>query len=400
MMIHFQIPRNNPNLYKYLDVQRIDTVPGPVISNSLSFYLGDIKKRINNRDQEWDIIKRYTNPCEYIHSSVPGKRKSIAKKKPLSRSYFKMIELTQYFKLLEKVDKLVPMKTFHLAEGPGGFIEALVQMRNNVNDNYIGMSILDETNDTAIPGWKKSKQFLQDNSNVFIENGITETGDILNVDNLDYCKNTYHGQMEIITGDGGFDFSVDFNNQEHSIGKLLYAQVTYAIVMQKKGGSFILKIFDSFMAHTLDILALLSSFYEKVYITKPQTSRYANSEKYIVCKNFLGIEINTVYPYLRKSFENTLSYDSNMFRLLTIPLPLLFTTKIEEYNAIFGQQQIENIHYTLSLMDSKNQQEKLASLMKSNVKKSTEWCIRYNVLYNNITFQSNSFIEDQEGLEL
>ena len=236
MMIHFQIPRNNPNLYKYINVQTIESVPGPVISNSLSFYLGDIKKRINNRDQEWDVIKRYTNPCEYIHTSIPGKRKSIAKRKPLSRSYFKMIELTQYFKLLERVDKLTPMKSFHLAEGPGGFIEALLQIRNNVNDKYIGMSILDETDDSAIPGWKKSKQFLQENSNVFIENGITETGDILNVDNLEYCKNVYCGTMEIITGDGGFDFSVDFNNQEHSIGKLLYAQVIYALVMQKKGG--------------------------------------------------------------------------------------------------------------------------------------------------------------------
>lgn len=399
MMIHFQIPRNNPNLYKYINVQNIDSMPGPVISNSLSFYLGDIKKRINNRDQEWDIIKRYTNPCEYIHTSVPGKRKSIAKRKPLSRSYFKMIELTQYFKLLEKVDKQTPMKSFHLAEGPGGFIEALVEIRCNVNDKYIGMSILDETHDSAIPGWKKSKQFLQENNNVFIENGITETGDILSVENLDYCKDVYCGTMEIVTGDGGFDFSVDFNNQEHSIGKLLYAQVIYALVMQKKGGSFILKMFDSFMAHTLDILALLSSFYEKVYITKPQTSRYANSEKYIVCKNFLGFEINMVYPCLRNSFEKVLKNDGNMFRLLSVSLPLLFTTKIEEYNAIFGQQQIENIHYTLSLMDSKNQQEKLTSLMKSNVKKSSEWCLRYNVVYNNITFQNNSFIEDDANIE-
>ena len=115
MMIHFQIPRNNPNLFRYIHVQTTDHIPGPVISNSLSFYLGDIKKRITNRDQEWDTVKRYTNPCEYIHTSVPGKRKSIAKKKPLSRSYFKMIELVQYFKLLENVDKHKSIESFHLA---------------------------------------------------------------------------------------------------------------------------------------------------------------------------------------------------------------------------------------------------------------------------------------------
>ena len=121
-MIHFQIPRNNPNIYKYIEPQYIETLPGPVISNSLSFYLSDIKKRINNREQEWDSMKRYTNPCEYIHTIIPGKKKSIAKKKPLSRSYFKMIELVQYFKLLEKNSKDVALNSFHLAEGPGGFI--------------------------------------------------------------------------------------------------------------------------------------------------------------------------------------------------------------------------------------------------------------------------------------
>lgn len=398
-MIHFQIPRNNPNIYKFIEPQYIETIPGPVISNSLSFYLGDIKKRINNREQEWDSMKRYTNPCEYIHTIVPGKKKSVAKRKPLSRSYFKMIELVNYFKLLEKSKSDVPLNSFHLAEGPGGFIEALAHIRNNHEDKYIGMSILDDANDTSIPAWKKSKQFLQDYPQVYIENGIDETGDILSLVNLEYCRNKYGNTMDIITGDGGFDFSIDFNNQEHSIGKLLYGQVIYALVMQKPGGSFILKLFDCFMSHTLDMLALLSSMYEKVFITKPQTSRFANSEKYIVCKNFIGNNAETIYPYLESSFKSILQNEQNMFRLLNISLPLLFTTKIEEYNAIFGQQQIENIHYTLSLMDCKNQQEKLNTLVKTNVKKSIEWCIRYNVLYNNISFHNNSFTEQEQSID-
>ena len=38
---------------------------------------------------------------------------------------------------------------------------------------------------------------------------------------------------------------------------------------------------------------------------------------------------------------------------------LLFITKIEEYNAIFGQQQIENIHYTLTLIDNDKKENSL-----------------------------------------
>ena len=67
---------------------------------------------------------------------------------------------------------------------------------------------------------------------------------------------------------------------------------------------------------------------------------------------------------------------------------------MEEYNAIFGQQQIENIHYTLSLMDVKNKNEKLNNLVKTNIKKSTDWCVKYGVLHNNISI-NNTFEETQ-----
>lgn len=392
-MIHFQIPRNSPNLYTYLECFFTDgNNPSPVVSNSLSKYLNDIKHRINDKEHDWDIVKRYTNPCEYIHSLIPGKKKSIAKKKPLSRSYFKMIELVNFFKLLE--ENVSCLKSFHLAEGPGGFIEALVDIRNNKNDKYIGMSIVDDDNDPNIPGWKKSKNFLQENTNVMIDHGIDGSGDILQLSNFKYCKETYGNKMHIITGDGGFDFSVDFNNQEHHILKLLFGQVIYALVMQKHGGHFILKLFDCFFQHTLDILALLSSMYEKVYITKPQTSRYANSEKYIVCKNFIGPNCNKIYKHLYSVYETMITSEVPINKLLNISLTLLFVTKIEEYNAIFGQQQIENIHYTLNLIDINNKDDKYNTLLKNNIKKCIDWCSKYGILYNNISYNNNVFIEN------
>ena len=44
--------------------------------------------------------------------------------------------------------------------------------------------------------------------------------------------------MNIVTADGGFDFSVDFNNQEQLAFRLLLTQVFYAITMQKYNGNF------------------------------------------------------------------------------------------------------------------------------------------------------------------
>jgi hypothetical protein len=158
--------------------------------------------------------------------------------------------------------------------------------------------------------------------------------------------------------------------------------MTYALLMQKQGGSFILKIFDSFMRHSIDILYILSSFYDKVYIIKPHTSRYANSEKYIVCKGFLFPNNHSFINVLTRAFENTINTDKYIHRFLNMQIPIYFLTKLEEYNAIFGQQQIENIYYTISLTKNKNKQEKIENLIKSNIQKCTSWCIKYAIPYN------------------
>lgn len=219
-----------------------------------------------------------------------------------------MIEIMNFFHIIESLQlKSSNLQSFHLAEGPGGFIEALVNLRNNKQDTYTGMTILDDVNDMNIPAWKKSQQFLRDNKNVKIENGADGTGDILQIHNFEYCKQKYARSMHVITGDGGFDFSENFNNQENHIINLIFGQIMFALVMQRAGGCFILKIFDCFTQPTIDMLALLSSCYDKVYITKPQTSRYANSEKYIVCKGFYNIEINKMYPYLHTAFTKLLN---------------------------------------------------------------------------------------------
>jgi 23S rRNA U2552 (ribose-2'-O)-methylase RlmE/FtsJ len=393
-MSFYLLQRTSITTYKNIECIESDTPPCPVISNSLSHYLYDIKEKIDHYERDWDIHKKYTNPYEYIHTVVPMKKKCIASHKPLSRSYFKMIEMMNMFNL--KGDSK-PIRSFHLAEGPGGFIEALAQIRNCIHDTYIGMTILDKENDSNIPAWKKTQQFLRNNPNVVIEVGEDETGNILSVENFIGVKEKYGSSMDLITADGGFDFSLDFNSQEINITKLLFAQICFAVTMQKRGGSFILKIFDCFMQHTIDLLYILSSFYEKVYIMKPYTSRYANSEKYIVCKGFLPTSYTAFFPQLLSVFEKTMNSEKHIQRFINIPISHYFLYKLEEYNAIFGQQQIENIYFTISLIDNKCKQDKILHLIKINIQKCISWCTKYNVPINHIPISaSNIFLDTPE----
>jgi len=392
-MTYYLLPKANYLIHKYIDCIEKEEVPRPLISNSLSGYLYEMKEKIENKEKDWDIFKRYTNPYEYIHTNLSFKKKCVSKYKPISRSFFKMIEIVNTFDL--HFDSR-PIHSFHLAEGPGGFIEALAGLRKCHHDQYVGMTIIDENNDPNIPGWKKTETFLKQHKNVYIEVGADKTGNILSMDNYIHCREKYGSTMDLITADGGFDFSLDFNKQEINIAKLLFGQVMYALSMQKKGGSFILKLFDTFMQHSIDILYILSSFYDKVYLVKPQTSRYANSEKYVVCKGFTNISFDHFAPFIQRAFEKMLlstnsSQDLYIHRFISVPVSMCFLLKLEEYNAIFGQQQIENIYFTLTLIDNKHKQEKIDNLININIQKCILWCTKYNIPFHPIVPQTNIF---------
>lgn len=365
-----------------------------IVSKTLHKYLLDSKGRIDNYLNEWDKLKKYTNPYEFIHSPLPGTKQAICPLKPLSRSFYKMLELCKMFRLLADLPPSA-CKTFHLAEGPGGFIEALVKLRNNPNDMYHGMTLLDDS-DYNVPGWKKSHYFLVQNPNVIIETGLDKKGDLMNPVNLLDCHERFANSMDLITADGGFDFSSDFNNQEAVSLKLVFCQIAFAVAMQKIGGTFIIKFFDTFTKLSVELVYLLALLYEEVYFAKPNTSRHANSEKYIVCKKF-HIQNNT--SVLIQDFYQimqNLKMGKELVGLFDFSMPYYFLNKIEECNAIFGQQQLENISMTINLIiegqNSFKHSEKLENIKKNNILKCSNWCQEHNLPFNKQPRSTNIFL--------
>lgn len=388
-MSYFLLP-NIINTISSEDVEIKKDLDHYTISKSLARYLNSMKTQIDNYTNEWDQYKKYTNPYEYIHTQIPYSKLSVCKLKPLSRSFYKLIEIFNIFNIDFKSD---PITSFHLAEGPGGFVEALITYRENNNtinskDIYYGMTLINDE-DENIPGWKKSKYFLNKNQNVKIITGKDKTGNLLNVDNLWHCYYNYNNSIDLITGDGGFDFSTNFNQQEHLSVNLIFCQIVYAIAMQKKGGMFILKIFDIFTQITVELLYILSTLYEKCYIVKPHASRSANAEKYIICRNF---KLDNTYDLIKKFSELfTCLDDKPIYKILNIQIPYLYINKIEDINAILGQQQLENILSTLNILDN-NKPDKLDTIKKNNILKCIQYCIKNKLPYHKNINQHNMFI--------
>jgi len=182
---------------------------------------------------------------------------------------------------------------------------------------------------------------------------------------------------------------VDFNKQEENSINLIFSEVLYALILQKQGGSFVLKIFDMFHQTTIEILYLLCYFYGQVYIYKPHTSREANSEKYIICKNFT---INNNYESIIKSLCNNFNDLSKqtIYKIFNFNLNSYFLSKIEEINAIYGQQQVENILNTITYINDENKssKERLEKIKLSNVQKCITWCKEHNQPIYPILLQS------------
>lgn len=404
-MSSFMLPYISKRITSIEPVFSFEEDSSVVVSGSLSNYLTKLKNSIDEVQIDWDVYKRYTNPYECLHSQSFGQvSQPVCPIRPISRSYFKMIEICSTFDIIHSMPDT--MKSFHIAEGPGGFIEALSHLRKNPSDTYVGMTLMSDS--PTVPGWRKSQTFLEKNPNVFIETGADGTGDITREPNLLHCAGKYGATIDLVTADGGFDFSGDFNHQENQVGLLLVSQLAMATAVQKKGGTFIMKLFDVFTKLSLDIVYLLTLMYDKVSIVKPNTSRHANSERYVVAQGFKSSDGRTDWtiqfaPILERipiaelssqhqeeDTETRYRY-ANILSLVNDDVPRILLTKIEESNASIGQQQMDNISSTLTLIKNPRQ-DKMERMRISSIQRCVVWCQKHNLPYNRDVRHFNMFL--------
>ena len=327
-------------------------------NRNLSQELKAFKNKIDNQ-RKWDIAKKCANEHEFIFSF---NHDGVADFIPISRSYFKMIEL------LKDNDLMVPgcRRTACLCEGPGGFVQAL-------NDRGAELGIaLDPihcitliSNNKKVPNWKTSSL-----ANFSVSVGADGTGDIYKVGNIDFfAREVGANTCDIVTADGGFDFSDDFNSQETDFVRLLLCEVYACMLVQRVGGAFVTKMFDLFHPCTLQILSMLRTMYDTVSIHKPRTSRPANSEKYVICKGYRPPS-NQVLVTVRSHIMGT---GRDIAHVTSAPIYADTLRQVTAYNERFVRRQTRYIQKTLDIIQS-NVFDK-----KRHLDICREWCRRYGV---------------------
>lgn len=332
-----------------------------IISNSLYKTKCKIDK-INLK--KWEIAKKFNNIFEYIYTSS-NSHKNICSTIPISRSYFKLLEIIYEFKFFSDNQFFSC-----IAEGPGGFIQCIhdVYKYKKLNINLINCITL-ISHDKKIPFWNNS---IINNPKNNLQYGVTNNGDIYNYDNcIDYISK-HKDKCYLVTSDGGFDFSSNYNEQENNSIKLLYSEIFIAINVQKKNGNFVIKVFDILNIKTIQLIYILYLHYEKINFYKPDTSRLSNSEKYIVCENFTGLneDINQI---MKNYFDNI-----EKFHLF---IPKSFIEDINSYNYKFITNQINNINEIINIINKNKYIENKPT--NKQIYCAKNWCLKYNLGINN-----------------
>jgi len=175
---------------------------------------------------------------------------------------------------------------------------------------------------------------------------------------------------------------------------------------QKKSGSCVIKIDGLFYRSMVDVVYLLSSLYERIYIIKPNTSSVTSSERYIVCKYFL-CDLQKVKCYIEMLSEFLLAKEKKINSLTKCEIPYYFINKLEEANIIVGQQQIESLDLIVNILKNKNKEDKIETLKKNNLQKCIHWCEKYRIPCNKFSEKTNIFLpffsysdEQEENIEL
>ena len=240
-----------------------------------------------------------------------------------------------------------------------------IQTKTNIKSwDWYGNSLTIESNKTALTdvygfiGVNKERWLI----------GPENSGDIKDIRNIKFFKERL-GEVDLITSDCGICVEMgELNNYEELIAETDYAQFINMLNLLKMGGSGIIKTFIPLeLASNVCLIFVLTQVFEEVYFSKPITSRPANSEIYLVCIGFLGINeklLDKLKELLDKKINPTFNPNINWIK----NIPQSFIKQLEDYVIEISRQQIS---YLLNIFHFIDNNSELTKINNDNLKNIT-----------------------------
>lgn len=336
--------------------------------------LQDIKLQLNETKSK---LNCYNFAQWHQHTSHRNKAKDVEwrvrrdfEPEFVTQAWCKFHEVISKYPLIPKENIYGNNNVFnslHLCEAPGAFITCLNHwLKTNLPTVY--WDWLAMTFNPYYEGNSYNKMISDDRFIMYtLHNwffGSDNTGDLMSLENLDALieKARKKGKISLITADGSVSCMNNPGEQEGIVASLHFCEVIAAINILQQGGNFLLKIFTIFEHQSICLIYFISCIFKKIHFYKPVTSKEGNSEVYMICLDYKGIDF--VSPYLslcREQYGKNVS--TAMFRKNDIPES--FIEQIVVCAQIFKTHQCEVIESNIAAYNPANHN----SILNYNEKK-------------------------------
>lgn len=246
--------------------------------------------------------------------------------------------------------------------GPGGFTE-YVLWRKKWQAKGFGFTLRNEMD-------FKLDKFLAGHAQTFEQYyGAKGDGDIYDPENIHSLKQhvlnrTNGAGVHLMMADGGFSVEGQENLQEILSKQLYLCQCLVALSIVRVKGNFVIKLFDIFTPFSVGLIYLMRQCFEQVCILKPNTSRPANSERFLICKSKKA-DTQIVERYLVE-VNQQICDNKNSSRDVTFIVPLdviqgdkVFFEYICRSNDAIGRNQILGLKKILAFYKDRSLTEEI-----------------------------------------
>ncbi|KAL0117568.1 hypothetical protein PUN28_010402 [Cardiocondyla obscurior] len=264
----------------------------------------------------------------------------------LNRAAVKMANIdTACNHMFTKPKNFNPDELLYFADvcaGPGGFSEYVLS-KKNWHAKGFGFTLKNENDFTL-------DEFLAGPCETFHTfYGSKDNGDVFDPQNQEefrslVMKHTENKGVHFMMSDGGFSVDGQENIQEILSKQLYLCQCLVALMIVRPGGHFVTKLFDLFTPFSVGLVYLMYKCFDSISIFKPNSSRPANSERYLICKRKRP-DTQAIMDYLSHVNHLLSTKDDNNDVIELVPIDILesdeaFITYLKESNDILGKKQI------------------------------------------------------------
>jgi len=346
-MNYYILPKNNSKLKISFETDENQYV---FISHTMESSLITINNHLTKySSHDIDDISKKINPYEFIFSNVSDTSLSISKLKPESNIYYELIEIISTFNIIDDNEfSKHDISCMHIGE-------------NSVSVNLL------------------LKTILHNNQSLF-------SSEFANFHDINIFKTLVSANFAV--------FECNTDDSQHQINKLIIALYIICLKMNKNS-SVIIKLNEITHKATIDVIFILNNLFDKICLMKPLLTNILTNENYIICKNFIGSPASIYIPVLEQCVLKIIRGEMQKPKIISIlknNVSVIFLTKIEEYNAIFGQQLLESKDQLISIINNKNKYDKIDALKRTNIQKGIAWCEKYSIPHNKFSEKINIFL--------